>query len=105
MPGAGTPYGEACGGKHRRASGEMRPAQPHDAQAAADIETLNLNAPRIMANRARVVRTLQTKLRADDSPRTLRALWRLATDAPSLAPYAPVAAQYLEPRMRRRGLL
>ncbi|MEZ4471129.1 MAG: retron system putative HNH endonuclease [bacterium] len=88
------------------ALGRVRPADPDDAAAAADIETLALNAGRLMANRATVIRALQAQLRQDDSVASLRRLLSEATTPDEdgrLPTFAPVAESYLRQKLRSRG--
>jgi uncharacterized protein (TIGR02646 family) len=72
-------------------------------EAQADLQILNLNAQHLINNRSGVIDALRQRLRQDDSPKALRRLYETATTpaAGSLPPYAPVAARYLERKMRQ----
>ena len=92
--------------KYNRSSGKMEPSDPGDAEAKDDIETLNLNTPRLMANRASAIDVVRKKIMRDDSPRNIKKLWRTAnTPGPGGSPpYAPTVAWYLARKLRSRGI-
>lgn len=75
-------------------------------EAESDLQTLNLNAGHLVWNRKGVIEQLREKLSQDDSPATLRRLYRAATTPgpDGLPPYAPIAARYLERKLRQRKL-
>lgn len=84
-------------------SGRLKASTP---EAEIDLQTLNLNAGHLISNRKGVIERLREKLNQDDSPANLRRLYRAATTPGSggLPPYAPVAARYLERKLRQRKL-
>jgi len=84
-----------------------------DCPYCSDLKVLNLNADHLIQNRRSVLEDLQTELRKigskDESkiPKFLRDRYKLATVPHNnqLPPYAPVAAKYLQKKLRQRGLL
>lgn len=88
------------------ATGRMVASNPADTAATDDIAVLCLNQPRLCANRQAAIGEVRRRLRQDDSPATLRRLWRIAT-VPSggrLPPYAPAVERYLEKKLRVHGV-
>jgi hypothetical protein len=71
-----------------------------------DINTLNLNHPRLMSNRKTVIEKLRNILIKDDKRNTLVRLYELATVGQNgiLESYAQVAQLYLEKKQRAHGI-
>lgn len=79
-------------------------------EAKLDLAELNLNAPRLVDNRAKIIRDLRASLSATPEPklpRLLRRRYKTATTAGTdglLPPYAPIEAEYLLRKLRQRRL-
>ncbi len=84
------------------ATGEVR---GRDADAAADIDLLNLNHPVLKAGRARVIEALRKALARDDRPGSIRrrlASLRQEDEHGTLPGFVQVAEHYLEKKLRLR---
>lgn len=86
------------------AQGEIR---SDDARAQRDIETLNLQAATLRAQRSEVWRRQGEALRSDGSMATLRRMLHGArTPGPGgrLPPFAPLVEYYATRKLRQRGV-
>lgn len=77
--------------------------------AQHDLDELNLNAARLVENRARVVRVLRVelaKVKDPERPKVCSRRFRAATTPASegLPPYAHVAAAYLKRKLKQYGI-
>lgn len=90
--------------RYNTASGEILAAQASDADANNDIDALNLNVSRLKENRRQAIAAIQRRLQGDSTPKSLQRLWREATAANPLPPFAPAVAWYLAKKFRQKGL-
>lgn len=88
-----------------RSTGKMTPSNPQDDEAQQDIDTLKLNTPKLMENRAVEIRKIQDQLRRDDSERNYKKLWNMySPNEGKLRPYSFVIRQYLRPKLRAKRI-